>query len=73
VQAKKNIESIIIIRKCGKYACYEINLHKSNIAIDEKIIGKYFYLMDIVCVCVCVHERSIGGVEFDDEINKMNV
>lgn len=25
-----------------KYACYEINLHKSNIAIDEKIIGKYF-------------------------------
>ena len=26
-------------RKCGKYACYEINLHKSNIAIRYK---KYF-------------------------------
>lgn len=35
-------ESII---KCGKYACCEINLHKSNIAINVKklCIGKYFY------------------------------
>lgn len=24
--------------KCGKYACYEINLHKSNIAINEKVV-----------------------------------
>lgn len=32
----ESIRLKISIIKCGKYACYEINLHKSNIAIDEK-------------------------------------
>lgn len=52
----------------GKYACYEINLHKSNIAIDEKIIGKYFSVElrdEKGCVEWIAHE---GSTEVNDDV-----